>query len=506
MKTRQRLQLVRIVLAGIALVYIFLFLYIAFRRMAYPYELEFMEGGSLVQMLRLLQGKPLYAEPSLDYTALLYPPLYFYVGAWISKILSPGFLPLRLLSIAASCSSMILVSLWVKQLTSCRYYAFLSAGLFAACFYISGAWYDVARVDALFLFLVLLSLYLLYQKKTIPLVLAGLGFVLALMTKQSALIIFFGSAVGLFFTAVPLYRKILYPLCFLILLLPSLLILQTISGQWFLFYTFTLPQQHAFLPAMIFKFWQFDILQHVLVLFGFSILYFIYQYRQSRSEFGFHFMIAAAMIASAWVSRMHAGGYINVLMPAFAIISIYSVAGLALLIQKIQVLENLKIMLCPQKPMLSVSTAQIKAILYGLVLLQFFMLIYDPRDQIPSRADRTAGDLLVQELRTLPGDVYMPWHGYLPLRAGKTYVATHGLFDILRGNDSEIRQALQHQLDHAIAEKRFSAVILDSRWYDEHFLKHYTFDRFVFSDPTVFWPPAGMHLRPEFIYVRKEQK
>ena len=49
--------------------------YIVARRFAYPFELEWLEGGSLIQVLRLLDGQPLYAPPSLDYIAFNYPPL-----------------------------------------------------------------------------------------------------------------------------------------------------------------------------------------------------------------------------------------------------------------------------------------------------------------------------------------------------------------------------------------------------------------------------------------------
>ena len=45
------------------------------RRLAYPYDLEWMEGTMLLHAQRLREGQPLYAPPSLAFVAFAYPPL-----------------------------------------------------------------------------------------------------------------------------------------------------------------------------------------------------------------------------------------------------------------------------------------------------------------------------------------------------------------------------------------------------------------------------------------------
>ncbi len=499
----QGINILKAVLVMSALFYLFLFLFIAIKRLAYPFELEFMEGGSLMQVMRLLRSKSLYVEPSLDYVPLLYPPLYFYLAAWITDFFSFGFLPLRLISLISTLGSMGCIYLLIRKYAN-LFYAVLSVGLYAACFYLCGAWYDIARVDALFLFLILAGIVFLQRQTPWTVILSSLFFLLAFMTKQIAVVIFLGSVLALALSRAPRYLKILYPLPFIVLVIPYIAVMQTLSDHWFWFYLFVLPGQHEVLPAMLLKFWQHDILSSLFILFVFSLLFFVFLYKRDKREFCFHLFIAASMIMASWISRLHAGGYINVLLPAMAIFSVYSVLGLVQLMTYLDLPGNEHLNLSGQKSLLSFSAAFAKSIMLLLFLLQFMMLVYDPRDQIPTRNDLRAGYQLLEELKAIPGDIFMPWHGYLPVLAGKSAFATHGLYDILRSQNDSIRIRLQNQLNDAFARQRFDAIILDARWYDPVFLNHYQFERFVFSKPDIFYPVTGMRLRPEFIYMKRE--
>ncbi len=52
--------------------YVLAYLYIVYSRIRYPFELEWMEGGSLLQLLRMLQGEKLYVAPTLEYVPFIY--------------------------------------------------------------------------------------------------------------------------------------------------------------------------------------------------------------------------------------------------------------------------------------------------------------------------------------------------------------------------------------------------------------------------------------------------
>ena len=98
----------------------FVALYLGFslQRIAHPFELEWMEGGSLEHLMRVLRGEPLYVTPSIEFVPFPYPPFYYYLGAIVSKLTGPSFLPLRIISLAASLGTAWIVHLFVRRETA----------------------------------------------------------------------------------------------------------------------------------------------------------------------------------------------------------------------------------------------------------------------------------------------------------------------------------------------------------------------------------------------------
>ena len=85
-----------------AVLYVVVFCVIVVSRISYPYELEWMEGGSVDHVKRILSGLQLYVEPDLQFVPFIYTPVYFYVSALFSKLLGIGFFPLRMVSFLSS--------------------------------------------------------------------------------------------------------------------------------------------------------------------------------------------------------------------------------------------------------------------------------------------------------------------------------------------------------------------------------------------------------------------
>src|SRR5215831_5931129 len=69
-----------------ALVQVALLVYAVARRVAYPYDLEWMEGGMLNHALRLADGRGIYVPPSVHFVPYLYTPLYPAVLAALGHI------------------------------------------------------------------------------------------------------------------------------------------------------------------------------------------------------------------------------------------------------------------------------------------------------------------------------------------------------------------------------------------------------------------------------------
>ena len=85
-------------------------------RIAYPYDLEWMEGGMLCHALRLLHGQPIYAAPSVDFIPHLYTPLYPLVLAAIGRLTGDvGYLTARIVSTTCFAGALLVGGAWAYR-------------------------------------------------------------------------------------------------------------------------------------------------------------------------------------------------------------------------------------------------------------------------------------------------------------------------------------------------------------------------------------------------------
>jgi len=211
-------------------------------RIAYPFQLEWMEGQSLIQVNRILKGFPLYARPSIYYIPLLYTPFYFYLSAIFSLFLGDGFLALRIVSLISTILISYLLMLITFRYSSNKLLSILSVGFFFSTFMVGGAWFDIARVDMLFIALLLLGFYFGLTTRPDRNVFCGLFFCLSVMTKQSIVITvmmifcfyFFEDRKKFFYTIVPF---VLFTSIFV-----GFEILK--SGEWFNYYVLNQVSEH----------------------------------------------------------------------------------------------------------------------------------------------------------------------------------------------------------------------------------------------------------------------
>ena len=170
----------------LAISYIAVYLIIVCLRIQYPFELEWMEGGVVDHVRRILSGKKLYVNPSLEFIPFTYTPFYFYVSALVSKITGIGFTPLRFVSLISSLGSFFIIFLIVKRETRAYFPSIIASCFFAATFQISGAWFDIGRVDSLFLLLSLLTIYVIkFHTSWQSHIIAGILISFAFLTKQA---------------------------------------------------------------------------------------------------------------------------------------------------------------------------------------------------------------------------------------------------------------------------------------------------------------------------------
>lgn len=427
------------------------YLAVAVARIHTPAGLEWMEGGIALHVQRVLHGHSVYGPPSTAFTPYLYTPLYYYVSAPFAAVLGSGLAPLRLVSLLASVALLGLVAALVRRETGRWWAGAGAAGLLAACFGVSGAWLDLARVDTLSLALAVASLYLVRAGRRWPsAVAAGVLAAAAVMTKQVALAP--ALAVVPFLLRADRRRAASYGAALAAGLGASVGVLQWTSHGWFWFYAVRIPLHHQVVRSEIAGFWTNDIGSRLWPALAVAVAVGAVTWRGRgrpwRGRRGwspgvwFYLPVLASLVVAAWVGRLHSGGYDNVLLPAYAAVAV--LFGLAT-----SRLDRLG------RPAAAVAAACVVAL--GATLA------YNPARQVPGPAQAAAAGRLVAELRALPGPVYLPGHPWYLARAGKPPVAqTAAVEDVLRADIGHTGARLDTALAAQMAARRFGALVVES--------------------------------------------
>jgi hypothetical protein len=467
-----------------------IYLWIALHRVGYGYELDWMEGGSVELAARIAHGQSLYVAPSLSFVGWAYTPFYYLLAAAVAKLTGLGFVPLRLVSLLASLGSMATLALIVTRETSDRVAGLVAAGLFAATYVLTGSWFDIGRVDSLFLALTLAALaYGRWAKGVHGGIALGMLAFLAFFTKQSAL---FAVVPALAYLAAVRWRTGVPALATLAtLVVASTLILNATSHGWYLYYIYGELLHQPVVPQLWVQFWTKDILHHlwplaILVVGGGAVL--LWRERALPTKNAVYWVVAAAgLLGSAWVSRLHSGGYLNVLLPAYA-----AAALLAGLVYGALVRGR--------------YGAVARPVLAAVLIVQLAMLAYPIGPQIPTVYDRAVGAQLIARLRALPGKVIVLRHPWYATMAGKTTSGQEeALSDVLRSADPRGATALRASLRNALNAQNIDAVVIDFpsdvRFFGPELTRYFRLEKRPITTSPLY-PLTDLGSAPTLVYVR----
>ncbi|MBN1433326.1 glycosyltransferase family 39 protein [Candidatus Fermentibacterales bacterium] len=476
---------------------------VAIARIGYPFDLEWMEGSVVDHVARVADGRPLYVEPGIGFVPLIYTPLYYYLSAVPYSLLGGGYAPLRALSLACSFLSILLVGLIAGRVSG-RIAGFLAAGFFAASYGLSGTWFDLARVDALFLALLLLSVSL-FQRGTARgsgalLGLSGAALAASCLAKQSGLLtsVVLVAACALWpGLSWKRHRAVMAGTFLTVLLVPAAL-LQSSSGGWFSYYVLELPSRHELiLHYLAHGFWIEDLLLRAPLLLVSALLVSAATLwsRPGADRARRVLMLAVlwSMVACSWMSRAKSGGYLNVLMPGHAALAVLGAAGL------VSVRRSRRL-----------AGRGRQAALGALALAQVVYMVFalgSPLSRIPDRTDLLEGQRLLALISGFEGEVLVPYHSHYPVMAGKSSLAHDmAICDVIRAGESEGRDLLLQDMAAAFESGRFDAIILDDEWFLGDLMEHAyeRVDTTLFEgSPEAFWPVTGMQTRPQALYLRR---
>ncbi|HEX4832809.1 MAG TPA: glycosyltransferase family 39 protein [Trebonia sp.] len=502
-------------LAGLAATGVYLF--IALSRIGYPFPVEWLEGNSLVEVHRLLAGQSLYPAPSAVYVPDGYPPLYFAVCAVVARVAGVSYLSLRLVSVASSLACFAVLARLVQRETGSLTAGIGAGGLFAATYLATDTWFDVGRVDSLFLALSLAGLYAArWMRGPRGAIAAGVLLAAAALTKQT------GIGEGALVLAVLLAGRpgrrlgALAALSWALALGVSTLVLGLTSGGWYVFYVFKLLGEHSLDTGN--ATWFLKVLLPAMGLAaGAAVI-------AARRVPWVLVAGCAALAVEGFAALVHSGGGLNDVLPCYLAIAL--LAGLALgrgatartagdgrRIPAGRIDGGIRMPgprgaspgragreeggpaasprerqaagLIPRpvaarwrrlaagrwvrwgrwvkgRPGWWEQGARVAAGL--LVVTQMALLLSGPHPSpvVPSAADRAAGERFTAGLRALGGTVAVPADPGLTLLAGMPTVAhDDAVYDVVRATSQAAIASFRGSVATAIAGHQFSAIITD---------------------------------------------
>ncbi len=469
-----------------------LYVVIALRQLGYPYELEWMEGGSVEIVGRVLRGQALYVAPSLHYVPYTYPPLYFWVSSLVARVSGLSFLPLRLVSFASSLGCFAVLFWLVRRETRDAVAGVVAAGLFAATYQVGGAWLDIGRVDSLWLLLLLLVVAVARRAETWKGgIVVGLVASAAFLTKQSTLL----AAAPLVAYLVIVRRRVGMAALgmWAAVVVGSTLVLNALSHGWYDYYVFSELLHQATDSSIWWRFLPGDLVGRVGWTLGFGAVgFFVSRHRPgTTTPWGFWWAVTAGFVGVSWVSRAHVGGGQDVLIPAFAALSALGGLGYDAIRRRFPT-----------------RATGVEILLLAVLIVQLAWIGGHPAHLVPTPADQRAGQRFVAMIKSTPGQVIVLDHPWYDTLAGKpSWAQDEAIHDVLRAGPSQARTDLLRSIGQVLASPQVTVVYTDSTSIDaaigDALHRYFRLSRQpVFSCFQCFFPVTDVAFRPYLRYVR----
>lgn len=474
----------------------------ALGRLPHPYELEWLEGSHVDHVARVAAGEPLYVAPTVDFVPHATTPFFYWIAAALTPVLGIGFLPLRLVSFAASLGCLAVLFRFVERETADRHAALAAAAIFAATYPLSGHWLDLARVDSLALLFVLIGALGLRGPVTrARQALAGVAFAAAFFTWQVALLVIVPLCVHAALAGRGLSRAV-FPVTSVGLVGVGCGLGLAVSDGWFAHYVFALPQSALgaaiAAPGPPFETADggplFAEAARTLPVIGLLALAFAVPLiaRRRGRDASFFVCLAIGLLGASWAEHALFGAAHNALLPACAALAL--LAGLSI--------HELPRLAAARRSARSATWAQRVAIgVHVACVVQLAALLYDPTLDVPGPADVAAGERRVGMMRQADGEIWSPAAGHLPRLAGKRPTAHMVPLHAVVAAGGPVGQTLAADVERALAEKRFAVVFAKPMGFTSALRDHYSPTRMGPSRDDASFPRGASVARSREIYL-----
>jgi len=379
--------------------------YLGARRLVHPLELDPVEGLMMDHVVRLSTGQPIYVEPTLQFIPFAGMPLFATIGSLLARVFGPHFWELRLISLLSMLGLAALVFWIVRAETKNATLAAAGAGLLLMGFGVTGGFYDVGRPDSLMLLLGFSGLALLR--------LTGLWGTLGAAALLS-LAFFTGLQAGWLVVAALVHlalndrrRLIVFGPAVIAGCAGGYLLLSTRLGPWFSFFTWDVPIRGGqFGLERILEFIGAGMMGKMGALTIPVLLALGLPARPWRGPAAIWTWAGLGAFASGLLATFDPDTARHALGPMLAALSVLGPIALHNVIHHVAAWPGSE-------------RGGRSPVLYVLLSLQFLLLAYPVRSQLPPPHPGEARAGLLQRLSSHPGPALVPDHGFYGWSAGK---------------------------------------------------------------------------------------
>ncbi len=462
--------------ASMAIYLIGLFISTIGGRFSYPYDLEWMEGGMLHHAQRISQGSGIYTPPSVEFIPYLYTPLYPAVLASTGKIFGLSYQLGRFISVVSLLGIAGVTWATLRRLASSSNNApvpalfamFIAMGIFASGYPLMEGWYDLVRADTMFLFMITLGIFLAPRWASrdtgwnghIGIAMLAALMALSFFCKQTG--IFYVAWVGVIVLMLAWRRAPTYGLIAGLIGLGGAWILNQASHGWFWTYIYKMHQTHDFNRDRFWKSFEV-ILWHsrsaTFLIAGSLLAVAATGIAKRRIPMGARplllwaptYAVSVVVGAVGWGTEF---AHYNAFMPAFLHGGI--AAGAAVL----AIVACARIWLPRNRdPRWQLVPAMLVLAVLAPLNWSLWQDRWHPSRFTPTFADRNAGDALITRIAQIDGDVWVPFHPWYSVLAGKrAFAHKMGLKDVTWRSSRVVPDLIP-----ALTEHRFAAVVFDNR-------------------------------------------
>jgi len=453
-------------------------------RLAHPYELEWLESEMLQHVVRVLDGESLHTQPTAEFAPTIYPPTYAWVSALFARLVGPRFLALRLVSVLSTLAMVVVAATVARKVGGDVRGGVIAAALVLAAHVPTGTMLDLGRIDALWVFLLLAATAVVADRETIARAVTG-GLLLgaATATKQPAAL--FALVLALVLARRSLRAGITLAATWGLVTAAFYGGLHLATDGWSTIYLVLIPLRVPHLPAAFVHFVRDDLLRNFGPSIGLCLLWPLVR-RADRPGGSIPLCWWAGLacaIAATTSMRTLQGGGLNTLVPlvVFGAVVTGAIAG----------------------RWLAHGPPMARTMVLLAVAIQFGMLLYDPRNLMPTPDDRRRAERFVAELQAIPGPVWVPSHTAFAVQAGKGFLVHRDpLLDLLYSGWDAFPEDLLEQLRAG----RFAAVVTDGAFAEQRLEQAldagYVQAREIIDPPR---PLAGYRTTPRWLYVPRVQ-